>query len=273
MTEQSPDSPQDRALAAYLESVTVDPDVLAVIAVGSYARGTARIDSDVDVYLITTDAAFEAAIAADRIAWIDRHDVDYPGGYIDIKLACPAYLAAAVERADDPTRASFEGARVVFERPEVAGIAALIAEIATLPASAWDGRIRSHVAQARLHGSYFLGQAVALGDPFLTQHAASHLALAAARAAFAANRTLLRGPKYVSATLAAVETPAGFVEAWDAVVERSTVDEATAENGRALVALLEEWLGDHAPGESALSTFIFDNELAWLRGTVPAEYF
>ena len=36
---------------------------------------------------------------------------------------------------------------------------------------------------------------------------------------------------------------------------------------------LEEWLGDRLAADRTLSTFIRDNELAWLRGGVPAEYY
>ena len=78
----------------------------------------------------------------------------------------------------------------------------------------------------------------------------------------------LRGPKYVAATLAAVETPAGFLDAWWAVV-----DGPDARNGAELVERLDAWLGDAVAPDDTLSTFIRDNELAWLRGTVPAAYF
>ena len=78
----------------------------------------------------------------------------------------------------------------------------------------------------------------------------------------------LRGPKYVAATLAAVETPAGFLAAWWAVV-----DDPDARNGAELVERLDSRLGDAVAPDDTLSTFIRDNELAWLRGTVPAEYF
>ena len=36
--------------------------------------------------------------------------------------------------------------------------------------------------------------------------------------------------------------------------------------------LLEEWLGDDLARDRTLSIFIRDNELAWLRGGIPAEF-
>ena len=195
------------------------------MVVGSVARGTERPDSDVDVYLVVDDASFDEAMAANRLAWVERRDADYAGGYLDIKLASPRYLAAAIERRRRPD------ARVVRGAPARCSIGsdsnASWPAVVALPEEAWAGRIRSHVSQARLHGGYFLRQAAERDERFLLHHAGVHLTFAAARAAFAANRVFLRGPKYVAATLAAVETPPGFLDAWWAVV-----DGPDARNGR-----------------------------------------
>lgn len=256
---------QERALAAYVDSVRDEPGVLGVVLVGSVARGREREDSDVDVYLVVDDERFAAETARGRYAWVERRDLDYPGSYIDIKLVSPTYLQTAIERADDPTRASFVGARVAWT--ELDGLADTVARIPVLPDDVWEERIRSHVAQARLYGGYFLRQAVERGDGFLRRHAGLHLALAAARAALAANHVMLPGPKYVSKLMLTVDTPDGFVEAWSRVV-----DDPDTDSGRELLRILDEWLaGDLTPDET-LSTFIRDNELAWLRGTVPAEF-
>lgn len=256
---------QERALAAYVDSVRSEPGALAVVLVGSVARGTEREDSDVDVYLVVDEERFAAETARGRFAWVDRRDLDYPGSYIDIKLASPGYLATAIEKADDPTRASFVGARVAWST--LAGLEGTIARIAALPDGVWNERVRSHVAQARLYGGYFLRQAVERGDEFLRRHAGLHLALAAARAALAANREMLPGPKYISKLVRTVPAPEGFVEAWDRVVA-----DPGDESGRELLRILDEWLGEGLTPDDALSTFIRDNELAWLRGTVPAEF-
>src|ERR687898_2023470 len=69
---------QERALAAYIDSVRGAPDVLAVVVVGSVARGDERPDSDVDVYLVVREERFAAASADNRLAWVERRDLDYP---------------------------------------------------------------------------------------------------------------------------------------------------------------------------------------------------
>ncbi|MFK4762498.1 nucleotidyltransferase domain-containing protein [Microbacterium sp. ZW T5_45] len=257
---------QERALAAYIDQVSADPDTVGVVLIGSLARGVEREDSDVDVYLIVTAEAFARAAGEDRWAWIDRRDLDYPGSYIDIKLADLEYLRTAVERGDDPTRASFAGARVVFSRSDE--LEGLVAGISVLGDEVWAERIRSHIAQAHLHGGYFLRQAEEHGDPFLLQHAAVHLTLAAARAALASAHRLMPGPKYIHALVREVPSPEGFVDAWDAVVASPSIASANA-----LIAQLDQWLGRDQSRDESLSVFIRDNELAWLRGTIPAEYY
>jgi predicted nucleotidyltransferase len=255
----------ERALGAYVDSVREQPGALAVVAIGSVAQGRERSDSDVDVYFVVDDERFAAETAAGRFAWIERYGVDYPGSYIDIKLASPSYLETAAQRADDPTRASFRDARVAWS--VLPGIEQTLERIVTLPDDVWDERVRSHLSQARLYGGYFLRQAVERDDEFLRRHAGLHLTLAAARAALAAAHVMMPGPKYISKLVRSVPTPDGFVEAW----ERALAD-PDVESGEALLGILFEWLGGGLTPEETLSIFIRDNELAWLRGTVPAEF-
>lgn len=256
----------EKAITAYAAQLRQDPANLALIVVGSVARGSEREDSDVDVYVVVDEETFARNAAADTWAWVDRRGEDYPGSYIDVKMTDLAYLRRAAQAGDDPTRASFRGARVVFS--EIAGLEEVIAAITELPEEAWAERVASHVAQVRLHGGYFLRQAEERGDDFLLAHAATHLALAAARAALAHAHVLLPGPKYVSALVREVETPIGFVEAWG-----KTIAEPGTTTANVLIGIVDEWLGqDQTPAQS-LSVFIRDNELAWLRGTIPAEYY
>ena len=192
------------------------------------------MDSDVDVYLVVDDERFAAETDAGRFAWIDRWDLDYPGSYIDIKLASPTYLATAAERADDPTRASFLQARVAFSR--IDGLDETIARITTLPDDVWDERVRSYVAPGAPVRRVLPGQAVERGDEFLRRHAGLHLTLAAARAALAAGHVMLPGPKYISKLVRTVPTPDGFVAAWSEPWPSPTWSRA-----RHVLAMIDEW--------------------------------
>ncbi|SNS58996.1 Nucleotidyltransferase domain-containing protein [Asanoa hainanensis] len=248
----------DETLRAYVRRMKADPHAIAVIAVGSVARGTERPDSDVDVYLVVPDDVFDAALAANRVIFVERTDATYPGGYVDVKLATVPFLRAAAERGDDPVRASFEGARVAWAR---AGhdIAGLVAAIPVLPSAVWESRAVSFISQARLHGTDFLREAVALDNTFLLHHAAVHTVAAGGRALLALNRRLYPGPKDLDATLAALDrVPDGYGD-----LARRLLKEPSREAADAYVDALEafhDWPVDRVTSDSI---FIRDTELAW----------
>lgn len=252
------------AIAAFTAAVT--DEQLAIIVTGSVARGTERADSDVDLYVVVDDAALEAARAERRVMYTSTDGIDYDGGYFDVKLVSESLLRDAALRADDATRASFEGARVVFSRLD--GLDGLIRGIRNVPVETWDAHLASFLAQVRLHGGYFLPQAHEAGNVFLLHSAAVHLAGAASRALLAHNRVLYAGPKYLEKTVASLPLkPAGFAEAITALL----TDPAPA-TANAVTALLEGFRDWPLPREDTLSTFVLDNELAWHYGTVPPEY-
>ena len=51
----------EQTIDAFTASQALRPEVLGVVMIGSVARGQERPDSDVDVYLVITDEAYEAA--------------------------------------------------------------------------------------------------------------------------------------------------------------------------------------------------------------------
>lgn len=260
-------------IEAYVERCQAVEDNLAVVVGGSVARGTERPDSDVDVYLVVTEEAFAAAVRDGRMAYVDRGVATYDGGYVDIKVVSPAYLDAAAERGDDPVRASFLGSRIAWSR--LPDLAERLENVTRLPESAWAPRQASFLAQARLHGGYFLRQANQLDNAYLRQHAAVHLVNAAGRLLLARHRIFFAGPKYLTDQVAALDViPDGFA---DAVA--NVLADPSAANGAALVDLIESTVQIDSTGQTAesreasLSTFVHDNELAWLHRTPPPEYF
>jgi hypothetical protein len=256
----------ENTLDAYVRRVKGDPNAIAVIVVGSVARGTERPDSDVDVYLVVTDDVFDAAIAANRVIFDERADATYPGGYVDVKLATVAFLDAAAERGDDPVRASFEGARVAWVRDGY-DIAGRIAAIPVLSETVWESRAVSFMAQVWWHGTDFLPQAIASDNTFLLHHAAVHTVAAGGRALLALNRTLFRGPRYLEDTLATLDRiPEGYRD-----LARGLITRPSQESADAYVRALEtfhRWPVDRAASDSI---FIRDNELSWLTGILPPE--
>lgn len=256
----------ERAVERYVARVSTDQDVLAVVISGSVARGTARADSDVDLYLVVTEERWAAAFRERRLMYVETEDIGYPGGYFDIKLATLSYLDEAAERGDDPVRDSFAASRIVFSR--IPDLAERIDRVTAVSAAQWRDRVAGFVAQCRLHGGYFLPQAAASGERMLLAHASVHLATAAGRAMLAHNRVFFSGPKYLTAQVGALpQTPAGFSAALAQVVA-----EPTAQAASALLALVEAEVGETLPPDETLSRFVLDNELAWRYAKNPPEY-
>jgi hypothetical protein len=256
----------EQTIDAFTDSQALRPEVLGVVLIGSVARGRERPDSDVDVYLVITDEAYAAAERSGAVAYVSDVGVSYDGGYVDVKLASPHYLAEAADHGDDPTRASFDAGRVTLDRH--GDLAGLVARMGQLPDDVWDARIRAYRAQLALYGGYFLPQAYAHGDRFLLQHSAVHASLAAGRCALAHHRRLFRGQKYLAADLAALpELLEDFLAAWWQVVDLPAPDTA-----RMLIAVVDAWSGPPLTVDEALSDFIAANELAWLNHTIPPEF-
>lgn len=253
-------------LAAYVAAVSASPETVAVVATGSAARGTERPDSDVDVYLVVTEPAFARAEAAERLSYVDAEVATYDGGYVDVKVVTTDYLRRAAVDGDDPVRASFHGARVVWTR--VAEVHALVAAIPVLPEEVWEDRAASFVAQMRLYGGYFLRQGEQLGETYLRHWAAVHLVGSAGRALLARGRVLFQGHKYLTTQLAALpDLPDGYL----ALAER-VLHEPTAEHGRALMDAVEAHHAWAVGREQTLSRFVRENELAWLTRVPPPEF-
>jgi hypothetical protein len=253
-------------LAAFVAQQSAREDTVAVVCSGSVARGDARPDSDVDVSLVLTEEAYRRATDEGLTSYVDSAVATYDGGYVDVKVASVGYLRRAAEAADDPSRASFVGARVAWSRE--AAVAELVAAIPELPDDVWRDRCASFISHVRLYVRYFLDQGDALGNTYLRHWAAVHAVSAGGRALLALNRTLFQGPKYLEdavPTLARV--PEGYRELSTALLR-----EPIAAHGRAYLAALEELHDWGLDWTQTLSTYVRDNELPWLTGRIPPEF-
>jgi hypothetical protein len=77
-----------------------------------------------------------------------------------------------------------------------------------------------------------------------------------------------QGQKYLAATLSELANlPDGFLSAWHGVLADPTPDSAAV-----LTDMVDAWQNGPLNLGDTLSTFIIDNELAWLNGTVPPEF-
>lgn len=246
-------------LTAYLERVRRTPDSLGLVVTGSVARGDERPDSDVDVALVVTEEAFARARGEDRLSYVEQDVATYPGGYVDVKVIGPSWLAAVRDHADEPTRASLRGARVVWTTlPDLAET--LDAAAAASDDDAWRERLVTAVARMRLQGVYFLGQGRTLADPFLAHAAAVEFVRAAGQALLAHARVLYAGPKYLRSTVRRLPgLPADLPAAFDGLLGDPDPDRA-----REILVAVEQIVQAPLSPEATLGRFVADNELSWL---------
>jgi hypothetical protein len=256
----------DAAIRRYLERADRDPHTLGVLLTGSVARGAERSDSDIDLIQVVDDPAWDEALLAQRIMFVETEGAGYGGGYFDVKLATPAQVAAAADRGDDPVRDSLATAKVLMDRGF--GLQRLIDLVADVPPTYWHDLAASQLAQARLHGEYFLLQGLEHADPLLTAHAAVHLAVAAGRTLLAVGQVRHPGPKQLLDRVRGLPgAPDGFA---DALAE--LVATPTAERAGEILSTIETAAGTVLPASATLSRFVLDNELAWFTRIPPPEY-
>ena len=242
----------------------------AVILGGSVARGTERADSDVDLTLVVSDDAYTQYAASDRLSFVDHVPEFYDHAYFDVKVVTETILARAVEAADDPMRASFVGARVLWTAAGLPldALGEQLRAMAQPSEATWREHEASFMAQARLHARYFLDQAEQLDLGLLRHHAAVHFAFAIGRALLARNRVLFSGPKYLEVDLGRL----GIAPVDVAPRLRRFLDAPTLAVAIELLSEVEDLGGWSPTQEQTLSRFVEDNELAWLTGRIPPEY-
>jgi hypothetical protein len=242
----------------------------AVVLIGSVARGDERPDSDVDLYLVVTENSYPDYVSSGRLAFVDGASDIYDGAYFDVKVITVDQLRLAAQAADDPMRASFQGARRLWAVEESVGtdVDELVAAIVTPVEERWTRHEAAFIAQARLHAFYFLDQGEKLDNQLLRSHAAVHFAFSVGRALLARGRVLFAGPKYLEKQLEALAgSPPDIVARLRAVVTTPTARAA-------LDLLVDVETGYSWPlaAEQTTARFIEDNELAWLTGVTPPEY-
>jgi nucleotidyltransferase-like protein len=226
---------------------------------GSVAHGLARPDSDVDFFLVLDDAEMERRPA---VTFADQAVADYEGGYADVKLVTPSFIAEVAERGSEPARWAFRDAFAVWSHDDA--IDAALTAAAAYPEAEREQKIRDFVAHAAI-AAWYLGEAKKREEPYLTQYAGSHLVLYAGRAVLAHNRMLFPFHKWFMTELErAPERPDRMIELAHALLRAPTTETAAQ-----LVTDVQDFTGVHPTiGESAAS-FMRRTEWSWRAGGAP----
>lgn len=239
------------------------PEVEALLLVGSLAHGFANEGSDVDIAIVISDAAYERRRAADELLYLSLELATYPGGYVDGKYVSQSFLDAVEARGSEPARYAFAHARVLFGKD--GALAQQLERIARYPREGKELRMR------RFHGQleawhWYTTQAARHDNAYLLGLALNKLSLFAGRLVLAHNELLYPFHKWFLRVLEqAAHKPEGLVEAITALSRAPSAAGATALYE--LVRDFRAWPRD----ERWSMHFLRDTELSWLTGEAPIE--
>jgi hypothetical protein len=91
-----------------------DPGLLALMIIGSVARGDAHERSDIDAYLIVTDEEYLRRHATGTPSFTADDLCDYPDGHAGGSLVDLQFLHDVVARGTEPARFAFVNAIIAF---------------------------------------------------------------------------------------------------------------------------------------------------------------
>ena len=214
--------------------------------------------------IVATDEEFERRLAENDF-FINRKDLtDYEGGYVDGKIIDRAYLEDVAARANDPTRAAFEGVFLAYSH--VPGMEELIRSIPVYPEAEHAERIRKFYSAAFI-GNWLVNEADRHGNVYALNRGATQLALYSGRLLLAHNRKLYPFHKWLPKTLELVpEKPDGLMPAFDALLREPS--SARAKEYFEMVRDFHDW---GVTDLEAYTWFMSDVEWSWRNGTTPLE--
>lgn len=247
------------ALEALQRRFAPDPSMLAVILVGSVARGTASERSDMDLLFVVTDDERDRRQASGELL-IDASDLGgWPRAHIGGHVIDRRYLASVAQRGPEPARYAFTSARVLVSRDP--SIDSIVPTIAVYQEHERLEKMRSFVSQLPVHLSY-LQLGVWSKNSWLAAQTATELVFFGGRLMLAHNRILYANRKqFISQLETAPEKPSTIVEEGQALMRAPTIEGAHRFHDLAMG--FREW--PTAP-EGPWSRYTRDREVNWLVG-------
>ena len=234
-----------------------DPDLLALLVIGSIARGEATEHSDVDAIAILADDAFARRFPTGRPTRTIEELSWFAG---DPPVATPwpkATLSAAARRGPEPARFAFVDVIIVFSRD--GEIDALLPKIAAFPEHEREEKLASFAAQLPIHLS-FLVLADYSENPYLLTDTSHELALFGGRLILSHNRLLYPGRKQFMRQLErASDAPDHLPWLMRRLLRQPSIP--TANNFCDAILAFHEW---PQPAEGQGARYLHDRDEAWL---------
>jgi len=233
---------------------------LAVLIVGSIAKGMERDDSDIDIILVVSDEEYEKRKRRNRLVYFETRFCNYPGGYIDGKIINLEFLKLVAERGSEPARDAFRDAIIGFSK--IPNLESLIKKITLYQKEEKSDKLRKFYAQFEI-ANWFIKEAERRVDNYLLTRAITDLILFGGRLILAHNEILYPFHKlFMNELKNASEKPDNLIQLIDTLLE-----ERNTKNAQALYDAIKnfrKWdIKEFAPVR-----FMLDTELAWIEGKI-----
>jgi predicted nucleotidyltransferase len=228
-----------RQITEFVEKNRTDENVVAIILIGSLARGDEREGSDLDVNLIVRTKKEESDITKDDLLF-------------------------AATNANELTRWSYTRAKVLYSLDDE--IAEIIKLIPVYQEKDRQYKMESFVSQMRMHLSY-LKLAEYSKNTYLLHETAVKIALFAGRLVLADNRVLYPNRKWYSREIQRIQDkPENFFADMCALLEGPTIAKA-----RSFIDTLLAYKAYPEPEEGWVKRFNTDSVFHWRCGTFTIE--
>lgn len=245
------------------EALPANAERLSLLLIGSVARGNARADSDIDLYLLVRDTQQLSRDTQQRLAQLGDLAIA-PCGGISVDPIDQAYLDAVEARGNEPARWAFTAAKIICGATPA--LQEQLERIARYPQEQQLERMLSFRSQLDMHFSY-LELAEWSGNRYLLHETAYKIVHFAGRLLLAAQKQLYPNRKWFWQTLVALEQkPAAFCADALAFLEAPSI-----RGGAQLLEKLYAFRAFPLPAEGTGQRFARDSVHNWRYGTIPPE--
>jgi len=233
---------------------------------GSIAKGRAKPESDVDVFLVATEEEFARRLRDVDVYYRDEEIADYPGGYVDGKVISHQFLLDAADHGSEPTRNAFANVLVAYSR--LPDLGDLLARVVAYPEHERTEKMRRFYIQLATACFWFMPEAEQRRDLYFRSWAATTAAFYACRLILAHNRILYPWQKWLLHEVRrALDKPVDVVGLVEALVADPNSERAKAVYDS--ITAFADWgldMGDSANDSYLVSRFILDIEWTWRDG-------
>lgn len=252
-----------KAIETATNKLKARDEVLGVIVGGSIAHGYASEASDIDIMIVLTEEGYGQAVKENTVFYFEEESCDYEGGYVDGKCVSIEYINKVAESGSEPAKFAFQGAFISYSKFD--GLGPLVEAASRYPVERKQENINTFWAQFETWKWYYY-EGVKRNNKFLIDYCLSNYVLFAGRLILTYNEVLYPSYKWFLRVLEdAEQKPDALMQRINNVVERKDSDAVEA-----LYQCINDFQSWYHSDRHWCEQFMFDSQLNWMNGAVPA---